>query len=44
VESLNILQRYINKKIDEITYLEAKYNIKIILEKNNVCSPQSGIY
>jgi hypothetical protein len=41
---LNFLQKYINKKIDEVSYLEEKYNIKIVLEKNNVCSPQSGIY
>lgn len=44
LENLKLFQDYLNKKVDELSFLELKYNIKIILQKENICSPQSGIY
>jgi hypothetical protein len=44
LDNLKVFRDYLDKKIDELSFLEQKYNIKIVLEKENITSPQSGIY
>jgi len=42
--NLQVFQDYLENKIDELSYLEQKYNIKIVLQRENISSSQSGIY
>jgi hypothetical protein len=41
LDKLKLFQNYLDQKIDEKKYLEQKYNIHIILQKENIYSSQS---